>query len=121
MRIATASIAILITTVSALSLLPAQTAPARTRDPFILADTTEKLSPHVFVIPDKDTTPSVPNVGFVVGSSAALVIETGLGYPNGAIVLSEALSWLRGARSTSSPPMSILNTIWEPTPSPPQP
>ena len=108
MRLATASLATLLTAACALSPLPAQTAaapaqaapapaaPAQRRDPFILVDTTEKISPHVWVVPDVDTTPSVPNVGFVVGTRAALVIETGLGYANGAIVLSEALKLAPG-------------------------
>ena len=96
MRIAILLLATLMTAGFALSPLPAQTAPAPHRDPFILPQTTEKISPHVFAIPDNDTTPSVPNVGFVVGTRAILVIETGLGYPNGAIVLSEALKLAPG-------------------------
>jgi len=96
MRIAILSFATLMTATFAPSILPAQTTPAPRRDPFILAETTEKISPHVLAIQDKDTTPSVPNVGFVVGTRAALVIETGLGYANGAIVLSEALKLAPG-------------------------
>ena len=96
MRIAMLSLATLMNVALSLPALPAQTAPAPRRDPFILAETTERISPHVFAIPDNDTTPSVPNVGFVIGTRAALVIETGLGYPNGAIVLSEALKLAPG-------------------------
>jgi glyoxylase-like metal-dependent hydrolase (beta-lactamase superfamily II) len=57
--------------------------------PMVRAGTTQKLSEHVYVIPD-NSTPGVPNVGFVVGGSAILVIDTGMGAPNGQIVLAEA-------------------------------
>jgi glyoxylase-like metal-dependent hydrolase (beta-lactamase superfamily II) len=50
---------------------------------------TTKLSAHVWAIPD-DGVPAVPNVGFVVGDKAVLVIETGMGPPNGRTVLAEA-------------------------------
>ena len=66
----------------------AQTKP---HDSLVLPNTTQKITPHVFVIPDTDTTPGVPNVGIVVGTRAALVIDTGMGEPNGRIVLAEAL------------------------------
>ena len=49
---------------------------------------TEKISAHVYVIPD-DSVPLVPNVGIVVGSRATLVIDTGLGARNGATVMRE--------------------------------
>ncbi|CAN5583142.1 MBL fold metallo-hydrolase [soil metagenome] len=68
--------------------LHAQSAP---RDPLILAETTQKITPHVLVIPDSDTTPGVPNIGIVVGSRAALVIDTGMGDRNGRTVLAETL------------------------------
>jgi glyoxylase-like metal-dependent hydrolase (beta-lactamase superfamily II) len=66
-------------------------APARPAapDPMVLAGSTQKVSAHVFVIPDRST-PLVPNVGVIVGSKAALVVDTGLGEKNGAIVLAEA-------------------------------
>jgi glyoxylase-like metal-dependent hydrolase (beta-lactamase superfamily II) len=98
MRIATATLASLLTVACAFSLhaqtaAPAQPAP---RDPFILADTTQQISPNVYVIPDKDSTPGVPNVGIIVGTRAALVIDPGLGFPNGAIVLAETLKLAPG-------------------------
>ena len=43
-----------------------------------------KISPHVFVIM------GFPNVGIVVGSKATLVVDTGLGPRNGALVAREA-------------------------------
>jgi glyoxylase-like metal-dependent hydrolase (beta-lactamase superfamily II) len=83
--------------VCALSLALAGAAHAQTpaasvappRDPMVLAGSTQKVSAHVFVIPDRST-PLVPNVGVIVGSKAALVVDTGLGEKNGAIVLAEA-------------------------------
>ena len=46
---------------------------------------TEKLTQHVWAIPD-GSAPLVPNVGIIVGSKAVLVVDTGMGPPNGAIV-----------------------------------
>lgn len=61
-----------------------------TRDPMVQANATRKLTAHVYAIEDKDTTPGVPNIGFVVGTRAALVIDTGMGERNGQTVLEEA-------------------------------
>jgi glyoxylase-like metal-dependent hydrolase (beta-lactamase superfamily II) len=59
------------------------------RDPLVREGVTQKISDHVFVIPD-DNVGLVPNVGFVNGSSGLLVIDTGLGNRNGRTVLTEA-------------------------------
>ena len=59
------------------------------RDPMVEANATRKLTAHVYAIEDKDTTPGVPNIGFVVGTRAALVVDTGMGDRNGRIVLAE--------------------------------
>jgi glyoxylase-like metal-dependent hydrolase (beta-lactamase superfamily II) len=59
------------------------------RDPMVEANATRQLSAHVYAIEDKDTTPGVPNIGFVVGTRAALVIDTGMGERNGRTVLAE--------------------------------
>ncbi len=56
--------------------------------PLIREGVTEKISTHVYVIPDNGV-PLVPNVGIVVGSKATLVIDTGLGARNGATVMRE--------------------------------
>ncbi|MFC7328579.1 MBL fold metallo-hydrolase [Marinactinospora rubrisoli] len=48
-----------------------------------------QVSDAVYVIPD-DRVPIVPNVGIVVGDTAALVIDTGIGPRNGARVLDQA-------------------------------
>ena len=58
--------------------------------PLVRSGATTKLSEHVYAVPD-NSVPGVPNVGFVVGSKGTLVIETGMGPPNGQTVLAEAL------------------------------
>jgi glyoxylase-like metal-dependent hydrolase (beta-lactamase superfamily II) len=55
----------------------------------LVPGTTEKISKHVYAIPDKDTRPSIPDIGMIVGTKAALVVDTGLGEANGRIVLAE--------------------------------
>ena len=67
---------------------PAQTPATAPVPPLIREGATEKISAHVYVIPD-NSVPMVPNVGIVVGSKATLVIDTGLGVRNGAAVLRE--------------------------------
>jgi glyoxylase-like metal-dependent hydrolase (beta-lactamase superfamily II) len=62
-----------------------QTAPP----PMIKRDATIKVSDHVHVILD-DNVGFVPNVGIVVGERATLIVDTGMGPDNGAIVLAEA-------------------------------
>src|SRR5262245_2758772 len=62
--------------------------PAQPPAPLIRENATVKVSEHVYVIPDGNVG-GVPNVGIVVGSSATLVIDTGLGPRNGQTVLHE--------------------------------
>jgi glyoxylase-like metal-dependent hydrolase (beta-lactamase superfamily II) len=57
--------------------------------PIVRAGATVKLSDHAYAIPD-NSVPGVPNVGFVVGANAILVIDTGMGAPNGRTVVAEA-------------------------------
>jgi glyoxylase-like metal-dependent hydrolase (beta-lactamase superfamily II) len=64
-------------------------APAASAGPIVKAGATQKLSDHVYVISDGGVG-GVPNVGFIVGSKATLVIDTGMGAPNGKTVLAEA-------------------------------
>lgn len=64
-------------------------APAASAGPMVKVGATQKLSTHVYAIPD-GSTPGVPNVGFIVGSKATLVVDTGMGPPNGKTVLAEA-------------------------------
>lgn len=67
----------------------AQQPPAPPPAPMVRPQAVTKLSPHVWVIPD-ESRPLVPNVGFVVGVRGVLVVDTGLGPRNGAIVAAEA-------------------------------
>ena len=61
--------------------LVAQTPPG----PIVKVERLRQISPHVHIIPD-NSVPMVPNVGYIVGDRAALVIDTGLGPHNGAAV-----------------------------------
>lgn len=56
--------------------------------PMVKEGATEKISDHVFVIPDGSVS-LVPNVTIVVGGRTTLVVDTGLGKRNGEIVLRE--------------------------------
>jgi len=71
----------------------AQTWPA----PIVKVEGLRQISAHVHIIPD-NSVPAVPNVGYVVGDRAALVIDTGLGPPNGASVY-EVAKKLAGAKT----------------------
>lgn len=56
--------------------------------PLVKEGITEKVSEHVYVIPDGNV-PVVPNVGIIVGSRATFVVDTGLGVRNGQTVVRE--------------------------------
>ena len=56
--------------------------------PLIKENATVKVGPHTYVIPDANVG-LVPNVGIIVGSTATLVIDPGLGRRNGETVLRE--------------------------------
>src|SRR5689334_5418643 len=58
-------------------------------DPLVRENTTQKVTDHVYVIPDNNVG-MVPNVGIIVGDRAVLVVDTGMGARNGATVLKEA-------------------------------
>jgi glyoxylase-like metal-dependent hydrolase (beta-lactamase superfamily II) len=91
-----ASLRIVVTTLALLGAAPplvAQTPPA----PVVNVEGLRQISPHVHIIPDTSV-PLVPNVGYVVGDRAALVIDTGLGPPNGAAVY-EVAKQLAGTKA----------------------
>jgi glyoxylase-like metal-dependent hydrolase (beta-lactamase superfamily II) len=56
--------------------------------PLVQENAAVQLGPHTYVIPDANVG-LVPNVGIVVGSTATLVIDPGLGRRNGEAVLRE--------------------------------
>lgn len=62
---------------------------AQTDGPIVREGTTIKVSEHVYVIPD-NSVPGVPNVGIIVGNTAMLVVDTGMGKRNGETVVKEA-------------------------------
>jgi glyoxylase-like metal-dependent hydrolase (beta-lactamase superfamily II) len=66
----------------------AQQAPAAPA-PIVQPQGLRQISPHIWAIPD-NSVGGVSNIGFVVGTNATLVIDTGLGPRNGEIVLNEA-------------------------------
>jgi glyoxylase-like metal-dependent hydrolase (beta-lactamase superfamily II) len=60
-----------------------------TTGPLVREGVTEKISEHVYVIPDGGVG-GVPNVGIIVGNRATLIVDTGLGKQNGEVVFREA-------------------------------
>src|ERR1700752_4224947 len=73
--------------------LAAQTLPP----PIVKVEGLRQISAHVHIIPD-NSVPAVPNVGTIVGDRAVLVVDTGLGPPNGAAVY-EVAKKLAGSKA----------------------
>jgi glyoxylase-like metal-dependent hydrolase (beta-lactamase superfamily II) len=90
----TSSIAILILAICFLGpSASAQRGPLQ--PPLIKEGVTEKITEHVYVIPD-GSVPIVPNVGIIIGSKGALVVDTGLGARNGQAIMREVAKVNKG-------------------------
>lgn len=76
-------------------------------DPLVRENATVRLAPHTYLIPDNNVG-LVPNVGMVIGSSASLVIDPGLGRRNGETVLREL------AKINHPPALFIATTHFHP-------
>lgn len=72
-----------------LALPAAAQQPPAPSTPMIRPEKLTQVSPHVRVIPD-ESRGLVANIGFVVGTRAVLVVDTGLGPANGAAVAATA-------------------------------
>ena len=81
--------------------------PPEGRPPFVRENAAEKISDHVWVIPD-DSVRFVPNIGIIVGEGATLVVDTGLGERNGQIVLGET------AKLSSNDDIYVVTTHYHP-------
>jgi glyoxylase-like metal-dependent hydrolase (beta-lactamase superfamily II) len=77
-----------ITLVAAVPSLAQRGPAAPAAGPLVRENATEKISDHVYVIPDFNVA-QVPNVGIVVGTRGTLVIDTGLGARNGQAIVRE--------------------------------
>jgi glyoxylase-like metal-dependent hydrolase (beta-lactamase superfamily II) len=78
-------------------MITAQQPPQNLPDPVVRENVTVKLAPHSYVIPDGNVV-LVPNIGIVVGTSATLVVDTGMGPRNGAAVMREVGKVSRNAK-----------------------
>ena len=90
-----------------LAVLAARPGAAQPINPLIREGVTEKISEHVYVIPDASV-PLVPNVGIIVGTHATFVVDTGLGARNGEIVLRET------AKVSRNPELYLATTHFHP-------
>lgn len=75
--------------------------------PMVPADKTIQIADRVFVIPDQRV-PLVPNVGILVGDDSVLVVDTGMGPANAAIVLDEV------RKITDKPVRYLVSTHFHP-------
>ena len=66
------------------------------RAPIIATTEIKEIADGVWVIPDSDRTPMVPNVGIIVGERATLVIDPGFGPDNARAVVDKAHSFKTG-------------------------
>jgi glyoxylase-like metal-dependent hydrolase (beta-lactamase superfamily II) len=90
----TSSFAVLIVAIGVLATSAgAQRGPLQ--PPVIKEGVTEKVSEHVFAIPD-GSVPLVPNVAIIVGSKGTFVVDTGLGAKNGEAIMREVAKVRKG-------------------------
>lgn len=75
--------------------------------PMVPVDKTIQITDRVFVIPDQRV-PLVPNVGIIVGDDSVLVVDTGMGPANAAIVLDEV------RKITDKPVRYLVSTHFHP-------
>src|SRR5436190_13785498 len=71
-------------------LLATTSAWAQAPGPMVRPEEQRQVSPHVWVIPD-GSRGLAPNVGIIVGRKGVLVVGTGLGPENGALVYAAAV------------------------------
>src|SRR5262245_30833843 len=95
-------VAVLVALITTAVTLAQRAGGAPAAPPLVRENVTEKISDHVFVIPDNSVS-MVPNIGLIVGSRATLVIDTGLGARNGQTVVREM-------QKVSKPPELYLAT-----------
>ena len=74
--------------VSAIAVANAQQVVPHVPVPLVQEHKTVRVSAHVYVIPDGRVN-LVPNIGFIVGTKATLVVDAGMGPKNGQTVLRE--------------------------------
>jgi glyoxylase-like metal-dependent hydrolase (beta-lactamase superfamily II) len=86
---------------------PESSVPDQAAPPPVVRGEPAEVADGVLVIPD-GRVPLVPNVGFVVGDRAVLVIDTGVGRRNGAYVLEQA------RRLAAGRPLFLTTTHFHP-------
>jgi glyoxylase-like metal-dependent hydrolase (beta-lactamase superfamily II) len=87
-RLCAALVSLVVALMSTAAILAQRAGGAPAVPPLVRENVTEKISDHVFVIPDNSVS-MVPNIGIIVGSRATLVVDTGLGARNGQTVVRE--------------------------------
>ncbi|MFM9971740.1 MAG: MBL fold metallo-hydrolase [Burkholderiales bacterium] len=83
------------------------TAHAQAPMPIVKEGKTQKIAPHVYLIPDEKVG-MVPNVGIIVGSRATLVVDPGMGMKSGQAVLREV------EKLSKNKDLYIVNTHFHP-------
>jgi glyoxylase-like metal-dependent hydrolase (beta-lactamase superfamily II) len=84
--------------------------PGEDQRPPLVADASQliQITDGVWVLPDLGRTPHVPNIGFIVGERAALVVDSGMGIANGEQVLEIARGLAAGL------PLYLTSTHFHP-------